>query len=86
MPARNGGVTPGSRRVMASETDQDPADWPCNNKVSYGVMRASLGDHTHHECYHGLVSPELGNVVLHPGEHKFLVEKTEVVIRSRKFL
>ena len=48
--------------------------------------RASLGDHTHHERYQGLVPAELGNVVLHPGERKFLVEKTEVVIRSRKFL
>jgi hypothetical protein len=44
MPARNGGVTPGFRRVMASETDQDPAEWPCNTKVSYGVMaRISWG-------------------------------------------
>ena len=40
----------------------------------------------HHDCYHGLVSPELCDVVLHPGERKFLVEKTEVVIRSRNFL
>ena len=89
MPARNGGATSGSRRVMTSETDQAPADWPCNTKLPMSAMewwRASLGNHTHHDCYHGLVSPELGNIVLHPGERELLVEKTEVVIRARKFL
>ena len=44
MPAQNGGVTPGSRRVMAIEMDEDPADWPCNTEVSYGVpVRISCG-------------------------------------------
>jgi hypothetical protein len=59
---------------------------PAIPKSAMVWWRASFGDHTHHECYHGLVSPELGNVVLHPCERKFLVEKTEVVIRSRNFL
>ena len=46
MPARNGGARSGSRRVMAIETDKDPADWPCNIKVSYRVMpRISWGPH-----------------------------------------
>jgi hypothetical protein len=44
MPARNGAGTPGSRRLMASETDVDPAEWPCNTKVSYSVTgRISWG-------------------------------------------
>jgi hypothetical protein len=44
MPERNGGVTPGFRRVMAIETDEDPAEWPCNIKVSYVVTaRISWG-------------------------------------------
>ena len=44
MPARNGGVTPGFRRVMAFETDEDPAEWPCNIKISYRVTaRISWG-------------------------------------------
>src|SRR6266852_5063496 len=34
MPARNGGTTSGSLRAMAKVTDQDPADCPCNTKVS----------------------------------------------------
>jgi hypothetical protein len=55
MPARNGGVTLGFRRAIASEMDSDPADWPCNN-VSYSWPSVSLEDHTHHECYQSLAS------------------------------
>ena len=32
MPARNGADSDESRRVIASETDLDPADWPCQRK------------------------------------------------------
>ena len=32
MAARNGAASVEFRRVMASETDLDPADWPCQNK------------------------------------------------------
>ena len=46
MPARNGVATPGFRRLMASETDHDPAEWPYNAKVSYGVIsRIYWGPH-----------------------------------------
>ena len=44
MPARNGGTTPGFLRAMASETDQDPAEWPYNTKSAMARWRASLGD------------------------------------------
>ena len=43
MAARNGAASVEFRRVMASETDLDPADWPCQNKKSVIVKpRASL--------------------------------------------
>ena len=32
MPARNGADSDEFRREMASETDPDPADWPCKRK------------------------------------------------------
>ena len=32
MPARNGVDSDEFRRVIASETDPDPADWPCQRK------------------------------------------------------
>jgi hypothetical protein len=37
MAARNGGETVEFRRVMASETEKDPADWPCQYKSQLGV-------------------------------------------------
>ena len=87
MAARNGGVTLRFRRAIASEMEIDPADWPCNTVPRSAIVwpSASLEDHTHHECYHTFVSPKLANVVLHPGECKLLVKKTEIVVRSRKF-
>jgi len=47
MPAWNGGATPGFWRAMAIETEKDPAEWPCNTKVSYDVMaHISEGQYT----------------------------------------
>jgi hypothetical protein len=37
MAARNGGETVEFRRVMASETEKDPADWSCQYKSQLGV-------------------------------------------------
>src|SRR5712691_622629 len=32
MPARNGAANVEFRRVMASDTDEDPAEWPCQRE------------------------------------------------------
>jgi len=40
MAARNGGTTDEFRRVMASEMDMPPADWPCERKSWPRMMAA----------------------------------------------
>jgi len=80
MAARNGGTTDEFRRVMASEMDMPPADWPCERKNWSRMMTCVFrGWNTYHECYLTFVSPELGDIVLHPSERELLIEEAKIV-------
>ena len=79
MPARNGADSDEFRRAIASETDPDPADWPCQLKRQAHALECVERNCTHHDCNLTFVSSKLGNVILHPGERQFLIEEAKVV-------